>query len=85
MRGVARSGIVLGIVGAVVVVALVFAILDTEPDGDRIAVTVEIAERAVSSMFLGEPYTLRETLIVEPAGDVRRIAEAPWPISCWEA
>ena len=149
MRGLTRSGIVLGIVGAVVVVAVVVAlvfafqppkqfapgtpeaavqgyfqavadrsrvdaerfltpdlvahcgadpnqirdaadslrvvILDIEPDADRIAVTVEITERAASSVFLGEPNTLRETLVVEPAGDVWLIAEAPWPIYCWEA
>ena len=60
-------------------------ILDTEPEGDRIAVTVEISERAASSVFLGEPYTFRDTLILERAGDVWLITEVPWPIYCWEA
>ncbi|MGB5167232.1 MAG: hypothetical protein WBN35_01330 [Acidimicrobiia bacterium] len=60
-------------------------ILDTEPDAGRIAVTVEITERSASSVFLGEPYSFRDTLILERAGDVWLIAEVPWPIYCWEA
>ena len=60
-------------------------ILDTEPDGERVAVTVEITERGASSVFLGEPYTFRDTLILERAGDVWLITEVPWPIYCWEA
>lgn len=60
-------------------------ILDTEPDAGRIAVTVEITERSASSLFLGEPHSFRDTLILERAGDVWLIAEVPWPIYCWEA
>ena len=60
-------------------------IVDTKPEGSRMAVTVEITERSASSVFLGEPFTFRETLIVEQAGDVWLIAEAPWPVYCWEA
>jgi hypothetical protein len=36
-------------------------------------------------VFLGEPYSFRDTLILERAGDVWLIAEVPWPIYCWEA
>lgn len=60
-------------------------IVDTEPDAGRIAVTVEITERSASSVFLGEPNTFSETLVVERVGDGCLIAEAPWPIYCWEA
>jgi hypothetical protein len=60
-------------------------IVDTEPDGDRMMVTVEITERSGSSLILRDPYTFRETLVVERVGDVWLIAEAPWPIYCWEA
>ena len=60
-------------------------ILDTEPDAGRIAVTVEITERSASTLFLGEPHSFRDTLILERAGDVWLIAEVPWPIYCWEA
>ena len=61
------------------------AIVDTQPDGSRVAVTVEVTERSASSVFLGEPHTFRETLVVEHVGDEWLIAEAPWPIYCWEA
>ena len=61
------------------------AIVDTEPDGSRAEVTVEITERSASSVFLGEPHTFREALVVEHVGDVWLISEAPWPIYCWEA
>jgi hypothetical protein len=60
-------------------------IVDTEPDAGRIAVTVEITERSASSVFLGEPNTFSETLVVERVGDGWLIVEAPWPIHCWEA
>ena len=59
-------------------------IVDTESDGRSVAVAVEITERSASSLFLGEPYTFQETLVVERIGDVWLIAEAPWPIYCWE-
>lgn len=60
-------------------------IVDTESDGDRTMVTVEITERSASSLILQDSYTFRETLIVERVGDVWLIAEAPWPVYCWEA
>jgi hypothetical protein len=60
-------------------------IVDTEPDGDRMMVRVEITERSASSLILQESYTFRETLVVERVGDVWLIAEAPWPVYCWEA
>jgi hypothetical protein len=60
-------------------------IVDTEPDGDRMMVRVEITERSASSLILQESYTFRETLVVERAGDVWLIAEAPWPVYCREA
>lgn len=66
MKGVTRSGLILGVITAVV------------------AVTVEITERSASSLFLGESYTFQETLVVERLGDAWLIAEAPWPIYCWE-
>ena len=59
-------------------------IVATEPDGDQTLVTVEITERPASSLFLGESYTFEETLVLERSGDVWLIAEAPWPIYCWE-
>jgi len=59
-------------------------IVDTELDVRRVAVTVEITERSAASLFLGESYTFQETLVVERLGDARLIAEAPWPIYCWE-
>lgn len=61
------------------------AIVDTERDGNRVAVTVEVTERSAAGVFLGEPHTFKETLVVERVGDVWLIAEAPWPIYCWEA
>jgi hypothetical protein len=60
------------------------AIVNTESDGRRVAVTVEITERSASSLFLGESHTFQETLVVERIGDIWLIAEAPWPIYCWE-
>jgi len=60
-------------------------ILDTSPDAGRVAVTVEITERSASSVFLGEPHTFRDTLILERVDDVWLITEVPWPIYCWEA
>jgi len=59
-------------------------IVATEPDGDQTLVTVEITERPASSLFLGESHTFEETLVLERSGDVWLIAEAPWPIYCWE-
>jgi hypothetical protein len=59
-------------------------ILDTDPFGDRTAVTVEITQGSGRGLF-GDSWSFEETLIVEQDGAEWLIAEAPWPIYCGEA
>lgn len=58
-------------------------IVDTNPIGDRTAVSVEITEGSDGGIF-SSSWTFDETLIVAHDGDGWLIAEPPWPIYCAE-
>lgn len=58
-------------------------IVDTAPLGDRMVVTVEIAQGSGRGLF-GDSYTFEEAVVLEQVGDDWLIAESPWPIYCGE-